>query len=236
MIEINFSVCEIIWIYPIYILYWYMDLRRKSKDLTGKKFPTYMGNNFLSNHGAETQIIGEFTNSLRFVYSPLSKERKHMENTVKEIVAKDVLGAKIVAKPINIIKCSQADFETGRETVIQTVKDNAEAFGITDEKAILEQITIKCEQYDREHEVKGGTHQDCVKGKARTILQDRLLPALKEYNACTKSDGLHGKGNCELETVTLNYKAVKTETTDETTNDENENAEPVVTEENEKTK
>jgi len=159
-----------------------------------------------------------------------SKEREQMKNTVKEIVA----GVGIVTKSANVIKCSQADFETGRESVIQTVKDNAEAFGITDEKAILEQITIKCEQYDREHEVKGGTHQDCVKGKARTILQDRLLPALKEYNECTKSDGLHGKGNCELETVTLNYKAVKSETTAETS--DAENAEPVETEENEKTK
>ena len=227
MIEINFSVCEIVCVYQYYCVLLGMRFMPKKDNLNRSDSQTLYVN--LSDLNLNS-IIGESMNDSHSLGSLQSKEREQMDNAVKEIVA----GVGIVTKPVNVIKCSQADFETGRESVIQTVKDNAEAFGITDEKAISEQITIKCEQYDREHEVKGGTHQDCVKGKARTILQDRLLPALKEYNDCTKSDGLHGKGNCELETVNLNYKAVKSETTDETSDDEN--AEPVETEENEKTK
>ena len=195
-----------------------MELSPKSTDLNRSNSQTFSAN--LTSSICKLKTRESVVDSL-LMDSLQSKERIQMKNTVKEIVS----GVGIVTKPVNVIKCSQADFETGRDSVIQTVKDNAEAFGITDEKVISEQITIKCEQYDKEHEVKGGTHQDCVKGKARTILQDRLLPALKEYNDCTKSDGLHGKGNCELETVTLNYKAVKLETTTETSDEDSENTE-----------
>jgi len=185
-----------------------MDLSRKSKDLNRTKSQRISVNLSGSSHHS---IIGEFTNSPKFVDSPLSKERKQMK-----------------------IKVSQSEYTDSLWRIENTIRETCANFNITDKPAIDEQVAIAVKEYEENHEVKGGTHQDCVKGKARTILQDRLLPALKEYNECTKSDGLHGKGNCELETVTLNYKAVKSETTAETS--DAENAEPVETEENEKTK
>jgi len=209
-IEINFSINQIIWIYPIYVIHWYMDLSRKSKDLNRTKSQRISVNLSGSSHHS---IIGEFTNSPKFVDSPLSKERKQMK-----------------------IKVSQSEYTDSLWRIENTIRETCANFNITDKPAIDEQVAIAVKEYEENHEVKGGTHQDCVKGEARVHLKEVLLPALKIYNEFTIEQGLHGKGNCELETVNLNYKALKSETTDETSDDDNEKTEPVETEENEKTK
>ena len=113
MREINFSVCEIIWIYPIYILYWCMDLRRKSKDLTGNKFPTYMGINFLSNHGAinlENNQMERITMSINVKASDYQKVLNNHLNSVSSALAiAGITDNKIVDKAV---KQAESQFRT----------------------------------------------------------------------------------------------------------------------------
>ena len=172
-----------------------MDLSQKSKDLNRTKRQGISVNLSGSNLN---QIAGELTNSLRFVSSPLRKERELMKT-----------------------KVSQKEYNDSIWRIENTIRESAEAFGITNEEAITEQVTKAVKEYEDTHEVKGGTHQDCVKGIARVHLKEILLPALRTYNAFTVEDGLVGKGNCELDTVNLNYKKI-TETTDETSDDDTE--------------
>ena len=111
MIEINFSVREIIWIYPIYILYWYMDLRRKSKDLTGNKFPTYMGNNFLSNHGSNNLENNE-TEKITMAINVKASDYQRVLNNHLNSVSTALTGAGIKDSKIvdNAMKQAESQF------------------------------------------------------------------------------------------------------------------------------
>ena len=90
-----------------------MDLRRKSKDLKGNKFPTYMGNNFLSNHGAinlENNQMERNTMSLSIKASEYSKVLNNHLNSVSSALT----GAGITDKKIveNAMKQAESQFRT----------------------------------------------------------------------------------------------------------------------------
>ena len=131
------------------------------------------------------------------------------------------------------IKVSQSEYTDSLWRIENTIRESAEAFNITDEEVISEQVAKALKEYEDSHEVKGGTHQDCIKGEARVHLREILLPAVKVMRQFTKEQGLVGKGNCNID-CGLNWKILKDETTTETSDDEN--TEPVEIEESEKTK
>ena len=186
-----------------------MDLSQKSKDLNRSDSQTLSVNLTGLNLNS---IIGESMNDSHSLGSLQRKERENMK-----------------------IKVSQSEYTDSLWRIENTIRESAEAFNVTDEEAISEQVTKAVKEYEENHEVKGGTHQDCIKGEARVHLKEILLPALTVMKQFTKEQGLVGKGNCNID-CGLNWKILKDETTTETTTEPVEITEPVETEESEKTK
>ena len=154
-------------------------MRLKLKDLTGKKFPTYMGNNFLSFQGVNSNSINrEFANSL-LVDSLLRKERITMALSVKASEYQNVLNNHLKA-----------------------VETTLRGAGIKEKSVIDNGMKEAEKQFRLDYVATGGKHEDFFDSKctAQLGIVNKEIRILNKMNPT-------GKAGVSVEVGTICKKA-----------------------------
>jgi len=176
------------------VLYWDVNIYPKSKDLTRKKFPTLVGKNFPSYHWVEfTQTRGDYPltkdiSSARKGYIMKTKVKASEWNNTLNVFVENAIESGMVALELSGVLESKTDKQ------IAVIEDNLKS-----------QATDK---FLDTHEVKGGTHADCLTSEASAVYHKEIIPAITKFNDLSIEQGKTGKGGCELD-LRPNFKVIK---------------------------
>ena len=185
-----------------------MNFCPKSKDMTRKNFPTSVGNNFPLYHWVEfNQTRGynplqKVISSARKGYTMKTKVKASEWADTLSVFVENAIESGMVALELSGV------IESMDKKQITVIKDN-----------LKNQATDK---FLETHEVKGGTHADCLTSEASSVYHKEIIPAIRKFNNLSIDEGKTGKGGCELD-LRPNFKVIKVdESSDEAESSDSE--------------